>query len=47
MWSKDVWPFARAAKKLQCYCRLMHAVTWSSQDPEPTQSCDGLLAEGS
>lgn len=38
---KSVW--WATAKKLECYCRLMHARTWTSEDPEPIETCDGFL----
>jgi hypothetical protein len=28
---------------LKCYCRMMHALTWSSEDPVPILSCDGII----
>lgn len=31
------------AEHLKCYCRLMHAVTWSSDEPKPITTCDGIL----
>ena len=39
---KSVW--WATAKKLECYCQLMHARTWTSEDPEPIESCDGFLS---
>ena len=27
--------------QLQCHCRIMHAVTWTSEDPQPITACDG------
>ena len=39
---KSVW--WATAKKLECHCQLMHARTWTSEDPEPIESCDGLLS---
>lgn len=30
---------------LACFCRAMHAVTWSSDDPQPIEACDGVLSE--
>lgn len=37
----SMW-FASAAH-LKCYCRVMHVVTWNSDDPVPILSCDGIL----
>ena len=31
------------AEHLKCYCRLMHAVTWNSEEPKPIATCDGIL----
>jgi hypothetical protein len=31
------------ADHLKCYCRLMHVVTWSSEEPKPIVACDGLV----
>ena len=28
---------------LKCYCRLMHAVTWTSEEPKPIVACDGIV----
>ena len=39
---KSVW--WATAKKLECYCQLMHARTWTSEDPQPIESCDGFLS---
>jgi hypothetical protein len=38
---QSMW-FASAAH-LKCYCRVMHAVTWNSEEPLPILSCDGIL----
>lgn len=27
---------------LKAYCRVMHSLTWSSEEPEPILSCDGI-----
>ncbi len=37
----SMW-FASAAH-LKCYCRVMHVVTWNSEEPAPILSCDGIL----
>jgi hypothetical protein len=29
--------------ELKCYCRLMHAVTWTSDQPVAILSCDGIV----
>ena len=40
---KSVW--WATAKTLECYCQLMHARTWTSEDPDPIMFCDGILTE--
>jgi len=30
--------------KLQAFCRLMHSLTWDSEDPKPIRSCDGMMS---
>ena len=33
-----------SAEHLRCYCRLMHVVTWKSEDESsPIAACDGIL----
>jgi hypothetical protein len=29
--------------QLKCYCRMMHAVTWTSEQPVAILSCDGIV----
>ena len=40
---KALW--SSRSDSLQCFCRVMHLVTWSSEQPElkPIQLCDGVL----
>jgi len=26
---------------VKCFCRVMHLITWSSEEPAATQACDG------
>jgi hypothetical protein len=33
-----------SAKHLRCFCRLMHVVTWNSEQPSsPIAACDGIM----
>lgn len=32
-----------SAEHVQCYCRLMHAVTWTSETPIAILQCDGAV----
>ena len=33
-----------SAEHLRCFCRLMHVVTWNSEEPNsPIAACDGIL----
>jgi hypothetical protein len=34
-----VW-YARG-KKLQCYCRIMHLISWETGEANPITLCDG------
>ena len=40
---KSMW-FA-SAREVKAYCRVMHAVTWSSDDPQPIEQCDGVMLD--
>ena len=40
---KSMW--FSSTKLVQCYCRMMHVVTWTSEDPQPIMVCDGILME--
>lgn len=31
------------AEHLKCYCRLMHVITWSNEEPKAIVACDGIL----
>ena len=33
------------AKKVECFCRLMHAVTWNADSKQSITHCDGLFVE--
>ena len=36
-----------SAQHLRCFCRLMHVVTWNSEEPSsPISTCDGILLSG-
>jgi hypothetical protein len=36
-----------SAEHLRCFCRLMHVVTWNSEEPNsPIAECDGILLSG-
>jgi hypothetical protein len=36
-----------SAEHLRCFCRLMHVVTWNSEEPSsPIAACDGILLSG-
>jgi hypothetical protein len=36
-----------SADHLRCFCRLMHVVTWNSEEPSsPIAACDGILLSG-
>ena len=30
-------------QEAKCYCRLMHAVTWSTREPIQLTHCDGMM----
>ena len=32
-----------SATHLQCYCQVMHVITWTSEKPIPILACDGIL----
>lgn len=33
-----------SAEHLKCFCRLMHVLTWNSEEPSsPIRVCDGIL----
>lgn len=33
-----------SADHLRCFCRVMHVVTWNSEEPNsPIAACDGIL----
>lgn len=33
-----------SADHLRCFCRVMHVVTWNSEEPSsPIAACDGIL----
>ena len=33
-----------STEHLRCFCRLMHVVTWNSEEPSsPIAACDGIL----
>ena len=38
---KSMWLSQSAS--LKCFCRVMHAVTWDSDDPQPILTCDGAM----
>ena len=33
-----------SANSVSCYCRLMHVLTWTSEEPKPLLFCDGFSA---
>jgi hypothetical protein len=36
-----------SADHLRCFCRLMHVMTWNSEEPSsPIAACDGILLSG-
>lgn len=37
----SMWFASKATVK--CYCRLMHSLTWTSEEPIPILQCDGVL----
>lgn len=40
---KSMW-FA-SASELKAYCRVMHAVTWTSEEPQTIEACDGVMLD--
>ena len=40
---KSLW--FSSTKSLKCFCRVMHVVTWSSEESQPVQLCDGVLTQ--
>ena len=34
-----------SVKEVKAYCRVMHAITWSSEDPHPIEQCDGVMMD--
>lgn len=32
-----------SGEELKCYCRIMHVITWTSDEPVPITACDGIL----
>jgi hypothetical protein len=40
---KSMW--FSSGKELKAYCRVMHAVTWDSTDPQPIEQCDGVMLD--
>jgi len=33
----------KSTKEVQCYCRIMYLVSWSSSKPNEITACDGLM----
>ena len=40
---KSMW--LSGSHGLKCFCRVMHVVTWDSDDPQPILQCDGAMEE--
>jgi hypothetical protein len=36
-----------SAKEQKCFCRIMHAVTWSGEEQNKITHCDGFFFEHS